>query len=38
VSRSGPCWDHICDSKRVGIYVPSDIPSPQIELLVLLDS
>ncbi len=38
VNRSGPCWDHICESKRVGIYMPHDIPAPQIELLVLLDS
>jgi type VI secretion system protein ImpJ len=38
VNRSGPCWDHICESKRVGLYVPSDLPSPQLELLVLLDS
>lgn len=38
VNRSGPCWDHICESKRVGIYMPNDIPAPQIEILVLLDS
>jgi len=38
VNRSGPCWDHIMESKRVGIYVPGDLPAPELELLVLLDS
>jgi type VI secretion system protein ImpJ len=38
VNRSGPCWDHISESKRIGIYVPGDIPSPQLEVLVLLES
>jgi type VI secretion system protein ImpJ len=38
INRSGPCWDHICESKRVGIYVPADIPAAQLELLILLDS
>jgi type VI secretion system protein ImpJ len=38
VNRSGPCWDHLMETKRAGIYVPGDIPSPEIELLVLMDS
>jgi len=38
VTRSGPCWDHLLDTRRVGIYVPGDIPNPRLELLVLLDS
>lgn len=38
VSRSGPCWDHLLDTRRVGIYVPGDIPNPRLELLVLLDA
>ena len=38
VNRSGPCWDHIMETRRVGIYVPADMPSPKLELLVLLDS
>lgn len=38
VNRGGPCWDHLLETRRVGIYVPGDIPSPEIELLVLLDS
>ncbi len=38
VNRSGPCWDHILETRRVGIYVPVDIPAPKLDLLVLLDS
>ncbi len=38
VVRAGPCWDHIVQTRRVGIYIPGDIPSPEIELLVILES
>ncbi len=38
VNRGGPCWDHLIDTRRVGIYVPGDIPNPNLELLILLDS
>ncbi|HUQ93091.1 MAG TPA: type VI secretion system baseplate subunit TssK [Bryobacteraceae bacterium] len=37
VSRAGACWDTIVMSRLVGIYVPGDLPDPQIELLVVLD-
>ncbi len=38
VNRSGPCWDHLLDTRRVGIYVPGEIPQPELELLVLLET
>jgi type VI secretion system protein ImpJ len=38
VTRSGPCWEHLMRTKNVGVYVPGDIPSPEIELIVLLES
>lgn len=38
VNRSGPCWDHLMETRRLGIYVPGDIPAPQLDLLVLIDS
>lgn len=38
VNRSGPCWDHLLETMQVGIYIPGDIPTPEIELLVLMDS
>jgi len=38
IVRSGPCWDHLMETRRVGIYIPGDIPRPDLELLVLLES
>jgi type VI secretion system protein ImpJ len=38
LSRSGPCWDHLMETHRIGIYVPGDIPRPELELLVLIES
>ena len=38
ISRTGPCWDHIVQTRRVGVYIPGDIPKPEIELLVVLET
>jgi type VI secretion system protein ImpJ len=38
ISRTGPCWDHIVQTRRVGIYIPGEIPRPQVELLVVLEN
>ena len=38
IGRAGPCWDHIVQTRRVGIYVPGEIPNPEIELLVILET
>jgi type VI secretion system protein ImpJ len=38
VTKSGPFWDHIVQTKRVGIYVPGELPQARLELLVVLDS
>ncbi|MBL0158444.1 MAG: type VI secretion system baseplate subunit TssK [Bryobacterales bacterium] len=38
ISRAGPCWDHIVQSRQVGVYVPGDLPEPEMELLVILES
>jgi len=38
ITRSGPCWEHIMRTRSVGVYVPGELPSPQIELIVLLAS
>jgi type VI secretion system protein ImpJ len=35
VSKAGPCWNHIMDSKQVGIYIPNELPEPKIELYVI---
>ncbi len=38
VSREGPFWDHIVQTKRVGLYVPGDLPDAELELFVVLDN
>lgn len=38
VNRAGPCWDHIVLTRQVGVYVPGEIPQPEIELLVVLET
>jgi len=38
VNRSGPCWEHILRTRNVGVYVPGELPSPEVELIVLLES
>jgi type VI secretion system protein ImpJ len=37
VNRGGPCWEHIVQTRQIGIYVPAEIPTPQLSLIVLLD-
>jgi type VI secretion system protein ImpJ len=37
ISRNGPCWEHIQQTKQVGVYVPGEVPSPTMELIVLLE-
>jgi type VI secretion system protein ImpJ len=43
ISRGGSqsergCWEHIMQTRYVGVYVPGEIPDPKLELLVILDS
>jgi len=38
ITRSGPCWDHMQQTRRVGVYVPGEFPSPEVEILVALDN
>jgi len=37
INRTGPFWDSISQTRRVGIYVPGELPNPELELLVVLD-
>lgn len=37
IERSGPCWEHIAQTRQVGIYVPAEIPVTDLNLIVLLD-
>jgi len=38
LTKTGPCWDHLTQTKVVGVYVPSEIPDPEIEIQVILDT
>jgi type VI secretion system protein ImpJ len=37
IDRSGPCWEHIVKTRQVGVYVPGELPNPEIELSVVLE-
>jgi type VI secretion system protein ImpJ len=37
VQREGGCWEHIVKTREVGVYIPAEIPSPSVSLIVLLD-
>jgi type VI secretion system protein ImpJ len=37
ISRTGPCWDSIQSTRQVGVYVPGEVPSPEMELIVILE-
>jgi type VI secretion system protein ImpJ len=36
IDRFGPCWEHILQSKSVGVYVPWELPEAELDLIVLL--
>jgi type VI secretion system protein ImpJ len=37
VQREGGCWEHIVKTREVGVYIPAEIPSPTVSLIVLVD-
>jgi type VI secretion system protein ImpJ len=37
INRTGPCWENIMQTRKAGVYVPGEIPSPEMNLIVLLD-
>ena len=38
VTKSGPCWEHIMKTKLIGVYVPGELPSAELELVVILEN
>jgi type VI secretion system protein ImpJ len=36
LSQSGPAWEAIQRARNLAAYVPSDLPNPQLELIILL--
>jgi type VI secretion system protein ImpJ len=37
VDTSGPCWEHILQTRRVGVYVPGEIAEADFDLNVLVE-
>ena len=38
IGKSGPCWNHLSETRKIGVYVPGEFPSPELEILVVIDS
>jgi type VI secretion system protein ImpJ len=38
ITRTGGCWEHIVQTRQVGVYVPGELPNTELELLVILES
>ncbi|MBM3788028.1 MAG: type VI secretion system baseplate subunit TssK [Acidobacteria bacterium] len=38
VTQMGPCWEHLVQSRLVGLYIPGELPDPKPELYVVLES
>lgn len=38
ISKTGPCWEHIVQTRRVGVYIPGEFANPDLELFALLES
>ncbi len=38
LARTGPCWDNIVQTRQVGVYIPGDIPAPEVQLLVVIET
>jgi type VI secretion system protein ImpJ len=38
INTSGPCWEHILHTRKVGIYVPGEIANPEFTLTAIVES
>lgn len=37
LSKVGPCWNHLAETRSVGVYVPAEFADPEFELMVVLN-
>jgi type VI secretion system protein ImpJ len=37
IDLAGPCWEHILQTRRVGVYIPGEIAAPDFDLTVIVD-
>jgi type VI secretion system protein ImpJ len=38
IDLSGPCWEHILQTKRIGIYIPGEIAEADFDLTVVVEA
>jgi len=38
VDTSGPCWEHILQTRRVGVYIPGEITRPEFDLTIIVET
>ena len=37
VETTGPCWEHILQTREVGVYIPGEISKPEFDLTVIVE-
>ncbi len=38
VDKAGPCWEHMVKTRQMAVYIPGELPEPEVELSVILES
>lgn len=38
IETSGPCWEHILQTRKVGVYIPGEISQPEFDLTVIVEA
>lgn len=37
IDTTGPCWEHILQTRQVGIYIPGEISRPEFDLTIIVE-
>lgn len=37
IDTAGPCWEHILQTRAVGVYIPGEIANPEFDLTVIVE-
>jgi type VI secretion system protein ImpJ len=38
IENTGPCWEHILQTRQVGVYIPGEIAQPEFDLTVIVET
>ncbi|MGB6688509.1 MAG: type VI secretion system baseplate subunit TssK [Terracidiphilus sp.] len=38
VETAGPCWEHVLQTRQVGVYIPGEISRPEFDLTVIVET